>query len=202
MTGGHWIGPDGWPCDYPPGLIDALAALPGANSVGADDLDNLARLIEVVAALGKNEEQPSSRPATATASDKELVQLHSLCMKLANHIETMHEPAISALAAEGGDHRLLMDTLLLTAECTRHAYGATDAPESLSGRPPKVAAAEVTKTAAHVFEKITERSATFTTDPVTSIVSGVWPDFLGKVFAALYINASVASQVKARKSEN
>ena len=64
----------------------------------------------------------------------------------------------------------------------------------------------MTEIAASIFEKITRRAPTFTTDPATSYVSGAWPDFLGKVFAAFYIDASVVSQVKAevkaRKSEN
>lgn len=202
MTGGGWTGLDGWPCDHPPGLIDALVALPNAGSLGADELEAKATLLTAVAEGGKDEEMPSARPATAAASDKELVRLHYLCRKLTDHIETMHEPAISALHAEGGDHRQLVNALQSTVECARHAYGATGAPERLSGRPPKVAAAAVTEIAASIFKQITGRPATFTSDPATSHVSGAWPDFLGKIFSAFMINASVASQVKARKSEN
>lgn len=202
MTGGRWTGPDGWPCDFPPPLLDAIASLPGADITPADELARLARLIVAADDAGREGELPRARPATAASSDAELARLGAMCAGLADFIDTMRAPVIGALVREGARLPTLASMLRETAERAREAYGETGAPERSGGRPPKVAAAGVTRVAAEVFARVAMFPATFTTDPVTSEIKGVWPEFLAEVFAALGIDASVASQVKAHKSEN
>lgn len=200
-----WIGLDGYPRAYPETLMKALQAVPGAEHVAAEDLDTYARMLARVDRDGYGEELPRARPASAAASDLELEALHDLCLRLAAHIEkNMHQPAISAFQREAGTSIFdLAHLCAVAAEAARHAYGSTEAPRRAAGRPPDIAAPAVTELAADIFEKITGAKAKYTTDPDTSEVRGDWCDFLGRVFAALCINASAASHVKAhRKSKN
>ena len=99
-----------------------------------------------------------------------------------------------ALANE--EYKTHLDNLRQAEETAQYASGRLET-SSKGGRPKKIQAASVTSICAKLFEEISGRHPTFTTDPHTSLISGDWPAFLETVFEALYIDASVASQVRA-----
>lgn len=191
-----WTDIDGWSAPYPAALLEALRTLPGSDQLPFDRLDGMARIIASVENGGRDEELSRARPASAAATETELRRLHDLCERLADHVEAMHRPAVSALYREGLALFDLVPRLRETADMAKIAYGAHEAPERAPGRRPAVIAPDVTDMAATVFEQITGEPPTYSSDPDTSRVTGAWPEFLSKVFAALYIDASAASQVK------
>lgn len=196
------IGVDGWPCEFEmsgfgAGLIRAIRAIPGAEALTNGDVEGKARMLYTTSNMGRDEELPRNRPASQKASDDELRKLAALAEKLERHILSMRQPAVSALYAEGAHVFELVRTLQETQENARHAFSALDIEGIPSGAPKKIEAAEVAFLASRIFEHISGRRATFTTDPGTGKVSGAWPDFLSSVYDALYIKASVAAQVRA-----
>lgn len=193
-----WIGHDGWPIAYPSELMDALRALPGAERASSEELDASARLIEAVAAGGADEELPRAQVASAATSDRELEELNRLCVKLADHVESMHGPAVLAMSRARVSLFDLSRELRRIAENAEFSYGGTGAPDRVKGRRPDVVAPNVTEIAADVFKEITgEEEPGYTSVPGKSEVSGPWPDFLARVFVAFQIDASASAQVKA-----
>lgn len=196
-----FIGQDGYPCEFSEspfgaGLIKAIRAIPGAETLEPEAVEGKARMLYAVSEGGRDEELPRNRPASQKASDDELRKLAALAEKLERHILSIRQPAVSALYAEGAHVFELVRTLQETQENARHAFSALEIEGTPSGAPKKIEAAEVAFLASRVFEHISGRRATFTTDPGSGKVSGAWPDFLSAVFDALYINASVAAQVR------
>lgn len=197
-----FIGLDGWPCEFAEssfgaGLIQAIREIPGAEALEAQDIEGKARMLYSVAQGGRDEEMPRNRPASQKASEGELRKLAALAEKLERHILSMRQPAVSALYTEGAHVFELVRALQETQENARHAFSALEVEGTPSGAPKKIEAAEVAFIASRLFEHISGRRVTFTTDPGTGKVSGAWPDFLFAVFDALYIDASVAAQVRA-----
>ncbi|WP_397542052.1 hypothetical protein [Roseovarius salis] len=201
-----FIGADGWPCEFAMSgfgakLIQAIWAIPGAEPLTEDDVEGKARMLYAVSEGGRDEELPRNRPASQKASEGELRKLAALAERLERHILSMRQPAVSAFYAEtarGGRGLFeLVRTLQETQDNARHAFSALEVESTPSGAPKKIEAAEVAFLSSRLFEHISGRRATFTTDPLTGKVSGAWPDFLSAVFDALYIDASVAAQVRA-----
>ncbi len=62
------------------------------------------------------------------------------------------------------------------------------------GRSRKEVAAKVADNAIVVYEELTGKRATYTTDTATSRRSGDFPDFLAEVFKTLGIDASAGAQ--------
>lgn len=118
-----------------------------------------------------------------------------LCEKAIAHIAQMNQPAVSAIFDEGGDLWGLESKLGEMLEIAGHSLGQPVADPSSGAR--KLEAAQVTEVAGHVFEHVTTRRPTITTDPVTFEISGDWPKFLSAVFSALRVDASVEAQAKA-----
>lgn len=202
MTDAPFISIQGWPCEFEEspvgtGLIKAIRAVPGGEALADSTTVDLARLLYAVAEGGRDEELPRNRPASQKASEAEIRKLAEMSERLADHLEAMRRPAISAITQEGIFPFDLVHVLRATIEQTKRAFSEIDITDTPAGAPQKVAAAEVALMASRIFEQITDRRPTFTTDPATGHVSGLWPDFLAAIYDALAISASVASQVRA-----
>lgn len=204
MTG--FTGLDGWPCEFeqsPVGmaLIAAVRDLPGADALAESEAVAEAKLLHFVSLAGQDDELPRSRPASQKASEKEIARLVELASSLADHIDTLRRPAVSALFGEGADVFTFAAQVREMAETARIAYSEIDVATPPRGAPKKLEAAEVTYWAAFTYQKITRSPVTFTTTDTThgAKISGAWPDFLAAVFEALRIDASVESQVRGLK---
>lgn len=193
----HWYDEKGFLINYPKMLMNALRAIPGAPQLSDERIRGLADILESVSGGGRDEEQPRNRAASPNATDKEIRKLHDLCEKLAVHIESLRQPAVTALFNEGLLIFQLLADVKEAQEIARYSFGCEIANDESLGRPKKIQAAGVTEMAGHIYEKISGRRPTFTTDPETGAISGQWPHVLGLIFRALYIDASVASQVRA-----
>lgn len=197
-----WFGLDGFPCVFAESstgsaLIRAIAELPGGEHLGEKGIEGNAHLLLNAYQQGRDENLPRNQPATRKMTDDEIRAFHDMAIKLADHIEGLHRPAVAAMFAEGGNPFNLVPQLREAAEIARFAFGMAEVSLKSPGRPKKSDAIYVTEMASFVFNHVSGRRPTFTTHPATGEVSGSWPDFLGKVFAALQIDASVASQVRA-----
>jgi len=198
----RWFSREDWPMDYElklrKDLMQAIAELPNGGNLSDSDREFQALTILHASYRGRDEELPRNQKASQLATDTELRRVHDLCVKLIEQIEGLHAPAVRALAAEEVSVFNLAAQLRDAAQGSRHAFGFSDAPENAAGRPRKIEAATVTLEAATVFETVTGRRPTFTTDPETSVISGDWPEFLTKIFDALPLRASVEAQVRAQ----
>lgn len=203
-----WFERPDWPMDWEIerryALLDAVQNLPNGNGLSEEGKEGKALLLFSTSKWGRNEEMPHNRPSTAQKSDKDLRKLMELCTKTVAHIDQMNRPAVGAYFAEDtsryGDLWTLRDALEKAAETAGHGLGCER--EGPMRGPRKIEAAQVTETAGHIFEWVSGRAATFTTDPITNEVKGQWPSFLSAVFMALKIDASVESQVKALREKS
>jgi hypothetical protein len=191
-----WTGGDGWPTDFPEKLVDAFRKIPNGENLKNDRIYGMAKLVASIVEDGQIEEMPRNRAASMAGSEAELRKFHDNCEKLADQIETLRQPSISALFDEGLFVFDLYEKLRQAQELTKHAFGGLEA-NTKGGRPKKIGAASVTDICAKLFEDVSGKRPTYTTDTSDSTISGVWPEFLKSVFEALYIEASVASQVRA-----
>jgi hypothetical protein len=192
-----WTGTlDGWGAPIPLVTGETIRTALLEFNPSADDIETHAARIYGASRQGRHDEGAHNRPASAAVSNRQIDRLHALCGQLADHIESMNRPALDALRQEGFDGLALVPVVRQARESARHAFG--DYPDAHGrGRPPEVEAAEVTNAVAAAFQRITGRRPTFTADPITTKVSGVWPDTLRAVFKVLFIPASVESQVRA-----
>jgi hypothetical protein len=196
-----FTGADGWPCDFDQSatgvaLIVAISRLPGAETLAQDAVRTAALRLYSASEQGKASDEPRNRPASIVQSEREIETLDRLAGELEQAIRNIKRPSHAALFREGANLTELSANLAQLREYARHAYSDLRDTEKARGRPQKHEAAAVTETARHIFQTITQRPATFTTDPATGRVSGNWPDFLQAVFSALSVAASVASQVR------
>lgn len=185
-----------WELDRRTALIQAITELPNGELLSNQASEGQAVLLYSASQFGRDEELPRNRPASRKASETELRTLALLCGKLAKHIDKMHRPAVGSFYSEGGELFNFANQVRETEQIAQFAFGSVEIEDSGRGAGKKVEAAQVAEMAAHVFEHITGKRPTFTTDPQNGQVSGVWPDFLSAVFGALWIKASVASQVR------
>jgi len=196
------IGKGGWPLESLKNLMLALKKIPGSENLGNGRLCELAKIIEMVSSDGYEKELPRNKTATPDKTEGEIIKLHDLCEKLADHIKGLHQPAVSALINEGLSVISLMEDLRRAQEIAEYACGGDEASNGPTGRPEKIEATEVTKITAKIYSDISGKRPTFTTDPETSEVSGSWPIVLKLVFDALHIDASVSSQVRAQSKKS
>ncbi|MGK0225112.1 MAG: hypothetical protein ACI9ON_004372 [Limisphaerales bacterium] len=192
----NWTGDDGWPVEFPEKLVNAFRKIPNGENLTNDKIHRMAKIIGVIAEGGEIEELPRNRTASVDGSEGELRKFQYYCKRLADQIETLRRPSVLALSDEGVAVFDLYENLRQAEETAQYASGRLET-SSKGGRPKKIQAASVTSICAKLFEEISGRHPTFTTDPHTSLISGDWPAFLETVFEALYIDASVASQVRA-----
>lgn len=196
-----FVNADGWPCDFadwPTGaaLIAAVSKLPGAETLAQDAVRTAAFRLYSAREQGRASDEPRNRPASIAQSEKQWQDLDRLAGELEQAIRNIKRPLHAALFREGANLPEISANLAQLREYATQAYIDLSDTENARGRPQKHEAAAVTETARHIFETITQRPATFTTDPATGHVSGNWPDFLQAVFSALSVAASVASQVR------
>ena len=202
MSGGHWIGEDGWPIPYPADLPAALRFLPTTNELAHSDVDRYCRLLVDAYSLGLEHERSGNRPSSSAQADAQLRKLHKLCEALAEHIDALKEPALRAFHQEGGDAFLLREKALKAMQEAQCAVGSVPSGLGKPGAPIKWRSQEVALTAARIWLETTGNrpTATKTTetnrsyDHRTEHYVGPWPDFLGAVFAALNIADSVENQ--------
>jgi hypothetical protein len=196
-----WTGVDGYPCSFAESsvgvaLTKAISALPGSDVFDHTALEQKAQFLWRQAESARENARSCNLPASQSATERDLLKLHDLCGKLVDHIEAMHDPAISALANEGFLAIPMAARLREIREVAREAFNECEGKE-VRGRRPEIEAPHVSEIAGEIYQHITGRRPTFTSDPVTSEISGIWPDFLRSVFIALHIEASVASQARA-----
>ena len=196
-----FIGADGWPCDFAESapcaaLMQVISLLPGAGTLSQNTLQTHAFRLFSASEQGRAEDEPRNQKASIKQSEAQLRDLDRLASELEQRLRDLKQPAFGTLHREGAEIAALVQTLAELREYSGHALSDLRAAEHARGRPPKHEAAAVTTTARCTFETITQRRATSTTDPATGQVSGAWPDFLKAVFAALTVDASVASQVR------
>lgn len=200
-AGRSFIGADGLRCSFSEsrvgsGLIQAITALPGADAFERIEIERKAQFIWELAQSARRNALNCNLPASQGASDKELRKLHDLCSKVVDHIEEMHSPAVTALANEGFVVATTVEELRKLMEGARYAFGACEGQET-KGRKRDIEASQISEIAGSMFEYVTGRRPTITTDPHTGEVSGDWPQFLRAVFDALHVQASVANQSRA-----
>lgn len=194
-----WFQRPDWPMDWElarrTALMQAIAQLPGASKLSEVEIERKAIYLWLQVGFARQGAKNCNRPASQKASDDELRKLADLCEKLALHIDQMHEPAITALAHEGFSALAFAEKLRDLKEVSRFAFGCVEG-EEVRGRKPEIEAAQISEVAGHVYQHITGKIPTLTTDPLTGSVSGVWPSFLREVFQVSYIKASVAAQAR------
>lgn len=196
-----WVGLDGWPCYFHEShvgssLIELLRRLPSPENLSEEQLILKATFLSKMADIGKEQDQTCNRPASQKASESELTKLHDLCEKLSTHLESLHEPALTALENEGFLIQNFSEYVWQIQEGAKIAFGSVEG-QSSRGRPKQEEAAIISLSAASMYQEVTGKRATFTTDPASGEISGKWPEFLEAVFSTLSIRASVASQVRA-----
>lgn len=191
----------GWRVPLPLAIGETLRTALLEFNPAPDVIETHAARIYFATRQGRLDEHAHNRPATKATSDRQIERLHDLCGRLAQHLEAMNRPAIDSLRREGLDGAALAELAYLVQERCQHAFGGYD-DERSTGRPPAVEAQEVTVAVADAFQRITGRRPTFSTDPLTVEVGGLWPDTLRAVFSVLLIRASVESQVRAYARAN
>jgi len=184
---------------FPARIEDALRRVLDLEGIDPAEVTAAAWQIFAASEFGQSDEHASNRPASLAASEKELRVFHDLCGRLADHIEAMHAPALTALSREGLIARDLMRSLLGAQETARHAFSGLDDAPSPRGRPPEIEAAGVTRMTAAYFEQFTGRPPSRAVDDEGEY--GIWIDTLRAVFAALHIKASPEKQAQTHRTE-
>lgn len=198
MCRGAWTWTDGWRYPFPEGVDRAIRALPRGEALTDQEVRQLAIQIGDAAILGREQEMPKNRMASARASRDELEGFIALAERLKNHVQNMRQPANNALF-DGASFSLseFSVTLAEAIDAAEVSVGAVEAPaESVKGAPKKIEANEVTARAAFIYFQVTGEKPTFSTDTSNSKVFGNWPDFLDAVFKGCRIKASVDWQVR------
>ena len=193
-------GENGWPCLDPilGKISDALQKTLAQHNPTPENLKVAAERIYGAFHQGLNDERPQNRPTSEIRTEEQLKKFIEHCESLNNLIDEMNQPAKSALFYENGNKGLekFQTSLGFWVEYGRHAYSSFDATQFSGGRPPKLAAQYVTNETAYQYFRISKKKPTFTTDTITSAISGVWPETLRQVFDAFGIDASIEAQVK------
>lgn len=196
----RWFSRANWPLPHEgqlrQALMAAIASIPRREPLTDDDIERKALTLLSASCWGRSEELPRNREASHKASESDLRELAGLCRKLERHIEGMRRPAVDGLYANGFAALDLLAPLREAQEAARCAFSDLDPGAVAIGRRRKIEAEQVTIAAADVFEKVAVARPTFTVDPLSSKISGAWPEFLAAIFSAFGIDASVESQVR------
>jgi predicted O-linked N-acetylglucosamine transferase (SPINDLY family) len=206
-----WFNRPDWPMDWElkrrADLMEAIKVLEHADAQDAQRIEGMALLLFITSMHASDAELPRNRQAALKASQTEMRDLMALCEKLRGHIENMHQPAVSALMDEGAKLFTFASEVAQMAEIAGISIGSIDAKKAAKGAKSKIVAAQVTEMAAHLYEDMTGRHATYTTHsndlhPSGPSISGQWLTFLKAIFQALNIQASVEAQTKIHKELN
>lgn len=197
-----WFKREDWPLEHEvqrrKNLNNAIKALPNSTSLDPRTVDDLALTLFQSWGNAVDHSGPNFRQASQGACEQEVKKLHQICEKLVEALEGLHQPSVNAFAKEGYSVEAFSQFAQEMVEASRVSFGNIEGEEK-RGASLKVIASEVTFTAAQIFEEVTGKAPTVTNDPLTHEKSGPWHDFLGKVFDALWITASVASQERAAR---
>ncbi len=193
---------EGWPCAFPESTICSALLAAIDDLPGADELTDVSRLgaasfLYIAAVQGRQEEEPQNRPASFKATLKQVDELAKAAEKLCEKVEALNAPAVQALVEEGVEptqFRRVSDELRQLAQGALQARDNINAPETAKGRPTEVEANDVAEEAGRIFLEVTGQRPTLTNVVATGAVQGTWPDFLERVFRALFIKGSAASQ--------
>lgn len=193
------INADGWPVveSVPRKIADVLRNALSKYDPPTHLIENAAAQIFDVSQLGQSEEQTSNLLATKSKTEKELRAFHDLTGKLADLIDGMHRPALTALSREGLTIQPfdLLEPLRHAHEVAGHAFSILEGlPQRNPGVKPMVEAPEVTATTAAFYEEITGRAPGRIVDSDGEY--GEWLDILSAVFEALGIEASAKKQAQ------
>ena len=197
----RWFARADWPTDWElavrAALIAAVQSIQTDGALSDEQTEGNALSLWSASHAGRGDELPRNRAASQKASEDEIARLVVLAARLAEHIDTLHRPAVDALWIETSGS--LWNTAAAVKgliEDAKHALSAVQAPSSARGAREKVEASHVAEAAGLVFEAVAGRRPTCTTDPVSGEIRGRWPAFLREVFAAIGINSSVAVQAR------
>lgn len=180
--------------------MEAVDLLPCPEGLDKEngEVEGLARALFEVHSMALMEGLPRNQLATGKASEDQIRKLHKHIAALSDHLLRLKKPAVEALELEGFGFQELLENLESKQQIVRFAFGLINPNAKIESRKTKIIASLVTEGAADVFEYVTQKPATFTTDVVSSKRSGrPWPKFLDRVFSILRIDASVAAQVAA-----
>lgn len=177
--------------------MDAIISIPSGHSLSEEDVEGKALLIYSTSCFGRDEELARNRDASFKASEAQLRKLNDLCENLRLHIHKMNRQAVNGLYLEGCAIFTLEKELAATQEAAHQAFSELTAPERVAGAHSKIEAEQVGLQAGLIYEHVSGRRATYTSDPQTSEVRGPWVEFLDAVFSALGIDASAKAQAKA-----
>ncbi len=155
-----------------------------------------ARAIYATSLQAQEQRKPRYRRSSASGADKQLKKLHDLSNKLAATMGELNWPATKALQRHGVEPQIICEQLDRLSEAVRGAAGDVEGTNEVGGRPLNQEAFSVTYEVASVYVAITGRQPTFTKDPVSNLVSGVWPSLLSAVFDVLSIGSSIEDQVR------
>lgn len=196
----RFTGADGWPCSFEEWL-GSIPLQEAVKSLGdgltIEEIERLSWQIFSASEQGRVAQEPRNTPATEAGATGDLCKLEKHAMALLGATEELRAPAFDALTREGIDLAALQTQLRRLIEYTGHAGGDLRDVKRGAGATPKIRARAVADAAGHVFSIATGNRPTCTTDPISSQVSGAWPDFLDRVFRAFEVKASIASQARA-----
>lgn len=177
-------------------LMASIARIPRLEPLTDCDIEGKALRLFSAACWGRSEETPRNREASHNTSEKDLREFVDLCRRLEGHIESMRRPAVEGLYAEGFAVFNLLDPLREAQQAARCAFSNLDPSAMALGRRRKIEAKQVSIAAGDIFESVAGVRPTLTVDPLSSEISGAWPEFLEEVFNALGIVASVEAQAR------
>ncbi len=179
-------------------LVEILNTLPLLDG-HKDKLRQEAYSLLLSSSFASLNDRPRSRNAGPAGARWELDTLAKLSFKLGKHILSMHRDALGAIETAMQDNTrhpldIVADLRMLISAIGRAEDNLNITTPATGSR--KCHAQDVTDHAASVFERLTGRRATRTTDGMHK-ASGRWLSFLRSVFQVLNVKASAESQAKA-----
>ena len=196
-------GPDGYPAENSVCLERAIREIPGCQ-LTESQVGFFAELLVHADSVGREEDLPNSRPASRKQNEAALIELHKLCDKLFEHIDTLPREACEALAAQGLQIHAFSEAVGAAKEIAGYTFGTVRAPSLIRQRPNKNRARLVADEAANIYVQVSGVGLTYTTPPnalQSPRRTGPWPTFLAKVFTALGIRSQTDAHVERLQSQ-
>jgi hypothetical protein len=173
------------------------------------------RAVSLLLTVGRAVRSNSPAPRTAfdlasrPTCERELRTLSKRAQALVEALVSLHQPTILALSDVGFESSLrtkLPDTLRRMGVQADSATIPDQPPNAGRGAKPRQSLRGLGLVAGKAYHDITGRTPTFTTNPDTSAVSGLWPTFLKDVFSAIGVDGysdrlmrTVAAEMRSRK---
>ncbi|MDU8911680.1 hypothetical protein [Aestuariicoccus sp. MJ-SS9] len=185
------------PADKKSLLVDALMALRRQPTASLEDIDFYAELLGNMAWGGQHlHDQVLKRPSQGQVK-AELDRLRGACESLSKVLDALHDATREDLwVCSAPDLDDLKNTLNLLSAKAKELEEVLLGEYRSSGRLRDLRAIVVVAAADEAFRVVTGRTPTFTTDPQSSKISGEWPEFVERVFAALGIKGSARRRAR------